>query len=202
MSRIAATVLAAAVPVTLLASAGAASASPAPQQVRAATFITDRPDGGNAGYWADDTMNRTLVITRTGGTTGDWTFKATLTDDGAFTTIKGAQVPNQAAPWTGETIRSAVTGLMTGYANFTFTASKLPSSSLVPRFENDHGNVPADDTSTWYMLAFPAGTTFGGAGIGNWGWTYLTFTRTGLQFWADTAANGYGDLAGDGQITG
>jgi len=147
-------------------------------------------------------MNRTLIITKTGGTTGDWTFKATLTDDGAFTSIKGAQVPNQAAPYTGGTIRSAVTGLMTGYADFTFTASKLPSSSLVPRFENDHGNVPADDTSTWYELAFPAHTTFGGTGIGNWGWTYFAFTPRGLEYWADTASNGYGDLAGDGQITG
>ena len=198
---IAATAIAIAAAIPLMAAASA-SASPAPQQVRAATFITDRPDGGNAGYWADDTMERSLVITRTGGTTGDWTFKATLTDDGAFTTIKGALAPNQAPQYAGETERSAVTGLMTGYADFTFTASKLPSSSLVPRFENDHGNVPADDTSTWYMLAFPAGTSFGGTGIGNWGWTYFAFTPRGLQFWSDAYNNNYGDSAGDGQITG
>ena len=91
---------------------------------------------------------------------------------------------------------------MQGSADFTFTASTLPSSSLVPRTENDHGLVPADSTSLWYELAFPAGTTFGGTGIGNWGWTYFAFTPSGPQFWADTSSNSDGDVAGDGQITG
>lgn len=200
-ARTAAAVLAVAAAIPLV-TAASASASPVPQQVRATTFITDRPDGGNAGYWADDTMIRSLVITRTGGVPGAYTFTARLTDTGAFTTIKGALAPDQGAPYTGQVERSEVTGLMQGYAQFSFTASTLPSSSLVPRSENDHGNVPADSTSTWYELAFHAGTVFGGAGIGDWSWSYLAFTRTGLQVWIDGWNNGYGDVAGDGQITG
>ena len=41
----------------LLASAGAASASPHPVTVHAQTYVTDRPDGGNGSpdpYWADE----------------------------------------------------------------------------------------------------------------------------------------------------
>ena len=116
----------------LLAGAGAASASvhsvPQPQ-VRAVTFVTDRPDGGNGSpdpYWADDTMTRTLVITRTGGTPGAYTYTATLTDEGEFITIKGAQAPNQAPSYAGEVIRSRSAGIIQGYADFSFTASTLP----------------------------------------------------------------------------
>lgn len=211
-SRItAASVAALAASAALVLGAGAANASPrvlpklAPPVVTAVTFVQDRPDGGNGSpdpYWADDTMMRELTITRTGGVAGAYDFTARLTDEGSFTTIKGAQAPNQGAPYTGEVIKSVVSGLINGSADFSFTASTLPSSSLVPRSENDHGNVPSDSTSTWYELAFSHGTTFGGAGIGNWGWTYLALTPRGWQYWADTLGNGYGDLAGDGQITG
>lgn len=212
----------------LTATAGTASASP-PVTVHAHTIVTDRPDGGNGSpdpYWADDSMTRTLSITRTGGTAGAYTFTAKLKDKGTFTTIKGKQTPNQSGPYAGETIKSKVTGKMTGYADFSFTASALPSGGLnagVPLTENDHGNVPADSTSTWYELAFPAGTHFGGAGIGAWSWTYkATVTTVTLQKvclspgwcwtvpavqvshqqWIDAWNNGDGDLPGDGNITG
>jgi hypothetical protein len=203
--KIAAAVLGVAAVAMPMATAAAASASPVPQQTRAVTFVTDRPDGGNGSpdpYWADDTMTRTLVITRTGGTPGDYTFSATLADEGEFITIKGAQAPNQAPSYAGEVIRSRSAGIIQGYADFTFTASTLPDVALVPKAENDHGNVPADSTSTWYELAFSPGTVFGGAGIGNWGWTYFAITPHGLQFWSDAYNNNYGDSAGDGQITG
>ena len=202
----------AAVAVTgLLATAGAASAAPHQVTVRALTFIKDRPDSGNAGDWADDTMTRAITITQTGGSPGAYTFTAKLADDGTFKAIKGAQVPNQAAPYAGDVIKSAVTGSMNGYADFSFTASRLPRTTFnagVPVTENDHGLDPADSTSTWYELAFPAGTVFGGAGIGNWGWTYdaIVVTRAfpflSLEQWIDAWDNNYGDSAGDGQITG
>jgi hypothetical protein len=193
----------------LAAGAGAASAAtpphtlPQPPATRAVTYITDRPDGGNAGYWADDTMTRTLVITETGGSAGDYKFTATLEDQGSFRTIPGALAPDQGGSYAGETERAAVTGEIIGSADFTFTASTLPSSSLVPGYENDHGLTPADDTSAWYELAFPAGTVFGGSGIGTWGWYYVVLTpHDGLQIWSDTSSNADGDAAGDGQITG
>lgn len=213
-----AALIAATAAAALLASAGAASAAPrpapAPSLVLALTHLTDRPDGGNGNpdpYWADDTFTRTLLIIRTGGSAGDYTFTAVIADTGTFTTIKGEQAPNQGPGYAGDVIKSKVTGTMTGYADFTFTASALPAASLVPASENDRGNVPADDTSTWYELAFPADTTFGGDGIGAWSWTYgvtvttavgRVFTSTQHQQWTDALSNGYGDLSGDGQITG
>lgn len=228
----------------LLASAGAASAAPrivplpGPSlvTVHALTNLTDRPDSGNGSpdpYWADDTFTRDLTITQTGGTTGAYTFTATLKDTGSFTAIKGAQTPNQGPGYTGDLIKSAVTGPLEGYADFAFTASALPATTPnagVPVSEDDHGKVPSDSTSTWYELAFPARTTFSGAGIGDWSWRYdatvktVTFKTVWVakrirhrwvlvkeiipvvhdthQEWTDASSNGAGDLAGDGNISG
>ena len=89
-----------------------------------------------------------------------------------FTTDLGAYTPNQGGAYAGEVIHGQVTGPMSGRASFEFTASK-PISNHARNL-----GVPAaafgayGSTSTWYELAFPAGTTFGGLGIGNWGWTY------------------------------
>lgn len=216
------------------------SGPPSLLTVHAQTYLTDRPDSGNGTpdpYWADDTFGRVLTITETGSTgTGPaitYDFTATVKDDGSFTTIKGAQTPNQGPGYAGDLIKSRVTGTLDGYADFAFTASSLPASKPnlgVAVFEADHGLVPADSTSTWYELAFPAGTTFGGAGIGDWSWQYgasvrtVTFRtawvlvrehhrwlwvkesvpviRTAHQQWTDASSNGYGDLAGDGNISG
>ena len=208
------------------ATAGAAHAAPQPVTVHAQTSVTDRPDGGNGGTWADDTMTRSLTITRTGGAPGAYTFKASLTDKGSFTTIKGALTPNQGGSYAGDTIKSKVTGTLKGSADFSFTASSLPASGFnagVPVTENDHGLDPSDSTSTWYELAFPAGTTFGGAGIGAWSWSYnvtvteavtirvcatprlcwsTTVNRPVKQQWTDGWDNNYGDDPTDGNITG
>jgi hypothetical protein len=196
----------------LLAGAGAAAAAPrpgpGPQQVRAQTLVADRPDDGNGSpdpYWADDTFTRSLTITLTGGSAGDWTFTATVADTGTFTTIPREQTPDQGGRYAGEVIKSRVTGIMDGWADYSFTATELPSAAPnagVTAYENDHGNVPSDSTSTWYELAFPAGTTFGGAGIGDWSWSYAAFTWPFFQVWVDAWDNGYGDLAGDGNIEG
>lgn len=225
---------AAAAAAALLIPAAAASAAPPPAPpVHALTIVLDRPDGGNGSpnpYWADDSFGRSLTITLTGGSPGAWTFTAALADLGTFSTIKGAQAPNQGPGYTGDVIKAKVTGAMAGYADFSFTASTLPSAALVPAFENDHGAVPSDSTSTWYELAFPAHTVFGGAGIGDWSWRYdatvktvtyvavwvwervhhhwvrvrvlVPVVHTVHQQWIDAADNGAGDLAGDGQITG
>jgi hypothetical protein len=228
MSRSRLALIALAASAALVASAGAAAASPQPHKVAAVTFVTDRPDSGNGSpdpYWADDTITRTLTITQTGGTAGAYTFTAALTDAGTFTTIKGEQAPNQGGSYAGDVIKSKVTGPMTGYADFSFTASSLPDAGFnagIPLTENDHGAVPSDSTSTWFELAFPAGTTFSG-GIGDWSWTYdatvmvttsekvclapgfcwtIPVVHAVRQQWIDGYNNGYGDLAGDGQITG
>jgi hypothetical protein len=210
----------------LLASAGAASAAPHQPTVHASTTVKDRPDGGNGGTWAGDSMTRGITITLTGGTPGAYTYTAELTDKGAFTTIKGALTPNQGGSYAGDTIKSKVTGRLRGYAEFSFTASSLPSAGPnagVPASENDHGNPPVNSTSAWYKLAFPSGTTFGGAGIGNWSWTYkatvttttsrqvclfrgfcfpLPVVQVSHQQWIDAWNNGDGNLVPDGNVTG
>lgn len=209
----------------LAVTAGAASAAP-PPPVHATTTIKNRPDGGNGGTWAYDNTTRTITITQTGGTPGAYTFTAELTDKGTFTTVKGAETPNQGGSYAGDTIKSKVTGRLRGYADFSFTASTLPSSGAnagVPARENDHGTAAANSTSTWYELAFPAGTTFGGAGIGDWSWTYKATVKTvtsrqvcltrgwcwsipavhvSHQQWIDSSSNGDGNEPGDGNITG
>lgn len=211
-----------------------------PVTYHATTYLADRPDSGNGTpeYWADDYMNRSLAITLAGnnGLTGAaevWDYTATVTDKGYFTAIKGVQTPNQAAPYTGDVIKSDASGPMQGYADFSFTATSLPDSTPnlgVVTYENDHGVPATDSTSTWYELAFPGGTTFGGAGIGDWSWSYhatvktttlkpywswtykhhhwvrvlrwLPVTHYSNQHWVDAYNNNYGDAAGDGNISG
>ena len=227
-ARIAFTILAAAAAVT--ASAGTASATPHQPSVHASTQVTDRPDGGNGGVWADDTFRRDITITLTGGGPGAYTYTATLKDRGSFTTIKGTPTPNQGAPYAGDLIKSKVKGTLRGTADFSFTASSLPNSGPnadVATKEKDHGNAPTpgspQTTSLWYEQAFPAGTTFSGPGIGDWAWTYkatvvtvrhhrVCLTRgwcwrvpvrhVDHQKWVDSSSNGDGNLPADGNIRG
>jgi hypothetical protein len=58
-------------------------------------------------------------------------------------------------------------------------------------------------TSLWYEQAFSAATTFGGTGILNtWSWTYKETSPACHQQWTDSATNGDGQGAADGNITG
>jgi hypothetical protein len=205
-----------------LATAASAATVPAPAVVQlttahsynAVSHLTSRPDGGGNGNWANDDIHRTLTIRLLGSTgTGSSTvyyYNARVQDKGTFETIDGAYTPNQGGPYTGDTENGSVPGTLTGSASYSFTASALPDVALVPA----HVAGPADSASTWYELAFPAGTTFGGAGLGSWGWHYagpwvVTFDSTGKHVlsvhperWADTSANNAGQLAADGNIDG
>lgn len=202
----------------------------------ATTYLADRPDSGDSNYWADDYITRDLTITETGSTTvgavTTYDYTATVTDRGYFTAIKGVDTPNQGAPYTGDLIKSAVSGPMQGYADFSFTATSLPNTAPnlgVVTYENDHGNAPTDSTSTWYELAFPASTT-AGTGIGDWSWSYhatvktvtlrpywewtykhhhwvkvlrwLPVTHYSNQYWVDAWNNGGGDVPSAGNILG
>jgi hypothetical protein len=202
---------------TAASAATAGSAVVQPTAVRSYTAIshlTNRPDSGGNGNWANDDMHRTLTIRLLGSTgTGSSTvyyYSASVKDVGTFKTIDGAYTPNQGAPFTGQVENGSVPGTLRGSASYSFTANALPNVALVPA----HVDGSADSTSTWYELAFPKGTTFGGAGIGNWGWRYngpvvVTLDSTGKHVlsvsherWADTASNDAGQLAADGNIDG
>ena len=164
----------------------------APLTWHATTYLADRPDGGNPNDWADDYFTRVLTITETGstGTAPDviYDYTATVTDKGYFTTIKGVDTPNQAAPYTGDLIKSKISGPMQGYDDFTFTANSLPSSAPnlgVTTYENDGGADPAGEhaTSDWYALAFPSTAVVGSnttppLNNGVWSWSYHATVKT------------------------
>lgn len=171
------------------------------------TALTDRPDSGGNGNWAYDEMTRQLSITET----GPGTYTATVTDVAAsFVAIDGAYTPNQGCSHcAGETIGGSPSGSFSGGASYSFTADSLPTEAKnlgVPASESGAPGDFAETTSGWYEQAFPAGTVFGGAGIGNWGWNYSAtvgqFPFVSVQTWADTSANGDGQLPADGNISG
>lgn len=190
--------------------------------VKAVTRLEERPDSGGNGNWATDRMSRKLTITETGPVTGGYAYTATVEDAGGFRTDRGAYTPNQGAPYTGDKIHGQVSGWMTGKASYSFTASTLPSTKKnagVPGAEDGAPATPEQTTSDWYEQAFPAGTTFGGAGIGDWSWkyagpvcrTYKTVYRHhhwvkiavySQQHWTDSLAGDGGQLKADGNITG
>jgi hypothetical protein len=192
----------------LLAGPASASVPARSATVIAKTSITGRPDSGGNGNWATDAMTRTLTIRHLRGDS----YTAILDDtSGTFVTGRGDFVPNQAAA-PGATFTQRITGTFAGSASFSFTASRSPSGALVPPRATGSGPT---DTSHWYKLAFPAGTTFGGTGILNdWGWSYqtsqgcLTVSRAGFavqhQFWNDFASDNGGQgpgLPAAGHIT-
>lgn len=224
MRRLLAAAVIACVPVLGLLAAQGASASASPGY--AVSHLTARPDSGNNGNWALDNIWRYLSVS--GGTpvaSSDcagspahcYAFTAIISDSGTFATIGGAYTPNQVNA--GQKIRGRVSGDMEGAAAYAFDASAQPDMALVPASVSG----AADDTASWYTLAFPAGTTFdpgtsADADINPWSWsyhadciTYRTVTRhhrrrreirVTREQWVDAATNGDGNLAGDGNITG
>lgn len=183
-----------------------ANAAPAHHYVSitAHTSITHRGDSaGDGTTWANDTMTRTITIKQTGATS----YVATVTDKGTFATVAGASVPNQGGAFAGVKLAHVVSGSLHGSAAFAFTANRQPIARNVPV----HVSGNSYSTSTWYELAFPTGTVFGGPGIGSWGWGYTTNARTvtvegvtvalPAESWVDAAGTG-GQVATDGNITG
>ncbi|HEU5417713.1 MAG TPA: hypothetical protein VFV41_08480 [Streptosporangiaceae bacterium] len=195
-----------------LAVTAPAMAAPQARTVTAFTVMDDHGDTGGAGnFWAIDKIIRKLVIHQTGGSAGAYTFTATVTDSGSFTTIKDALTPNQGEPFTGSQIVAAVQGTMAGGASYEFTASSLPRAGLVPTQEFGRASSGPRTTALWYEQAFPPGTTFGGTGIlPTWSWTYTgpaCTTRvpggvvTTHEQWVNGATDN-GQLPADGNITG
>jgi hypothetical protein len=186
-----------------------AQAQDHPVTVTAVTVMTGRPDSGGNGNWAADDIERQLVIHQQGQPSGGiYTFTAKLSDTGEFVTDPGAFTPNQGGKNAGLKIAEVTDGDLKGGASYSFTASALPQASLVPAALSG----PGPDTSTWYELAFPAGTTFGGTGIEDgWSWTYtapscLSVVKGQIkvvkQKWTDAASTDSGQSASAGNITG
>lgn len=189
----------------VLAAAGGAvalsgTAHAAPTTVTAHTLVTNRPDGGHGGTWAYDDFTRTLTVTvaanQAGAPAGDTLYNATITDHGQFHAIIGVLAPNQVVP--GVKITSSVSGEMDGTYSLTVTAPSTDTlTGTVPASENDNFGAPAVTTTNWPVQAFASATGVSVSG-GAYNWTYTSRCET----WVDSSANGDGNLAGDGNITG
>ena len=191
--------------------AGAASAStslnpwnPEPPGTAVTHIYNNGTVPGFAGPWASSSITRTATVlggapvapSYCGETTGPcYSYTAEVRDQGWFRAIRGALTPNQVVP--GRTIKSAVTGYVSGYAPFSFYATTTPNPSLVPK---TYLNAPY--TSTWPELFFPSGTTFAGITGIPFTFNYSAWTRCGFQHWTDSSYNDYGDVASAGNITG
>jgi hypothetical protein len=101
-----------------------------------------------------------------------------------------------------------VNGSLAGTYTVTFYASSgTPSAALAPMMHDDHGTAasPPFTSTTWGMLFFPAGTSFGAFTGGPYSWTYHAATAgfpPVMQTWIDSSANGDGNAPGDGNVTG
>ena len=198
-----------------IAAASAAHGSVHQYKVTATTHLSARADSGGNGTWALDNFTRVATVTSQGSVppvncgssyTGPcYAYTASLKDSGRFMTINGAFAPNQGAPYTGMLIASRVKGQFKGYGTFTtFFATAKPKAQLVPKYVA--GNPAGDESSNWPTLFFPSGTTLVCVNEATFGYLYTAHVRhhrhAGKQHWADTSANGAGQLPADGNITG
>ncbi len=207
-------IAAAAVTVAAIAAVTASTTTAHAAPLAAVTQVTNQPVNGNGGTWADGSFTRTLTVTAditaadcsalAGYTAAaDTCYTATVTDKGSFAAVAGALTPNQATA--GAKITGAARGTVAGTASYLLYAptTDLPATANVEVTQDDAGTAPAGDhaVADWPAQAFatPASVFVAYANGGNgWSWTY----KTACETWTDSAANGAGNLAGDGNITG
>jgi LPXTG-motif cell wall-anchored protein len=208
---------------TVALTAGPAQAvEPKPEHKTVTTKVTDRPDGGNHGVWATDSITRKVVLTGGPGYVLpdaaakvaqarsaqpdvtictlvekfglSWNYTAKVTDKGTFVTVDGK------SPNAGKDLKAGTKGTVEGSFTATFTAPAHwctfdPKALQGKTVKGDQ----APKTSEWVKSLFTAG--FDGNSINDdWSWTYTTCAE---KWWdaADPASNdGETDAAGD--ITG
>ncbi|GEM_PF-3599015 len=203
---------------------------PATLSVTGTTAITGRDDSGNGtgncpasssnDCWATDTFTRVMTVTRNGAVpashcgsaaTQCWLYTATMVDSGTFTTVSGAQTPNQQCTepnntsCSGLTINGQLTGSFSGGGKMEFYAdAATPVTAGVPATVTGDGPV---STSQWYTLFFPKGTNFGLTDASQAPWTTWSWSYTApstCETWLDSMADGAGNgsYAADGNIAG
>lgn len=187
--------------VAALAGAGLAIAAlPASAAVHSVSPIIkfsghgDSGTGGN--YWAKDEGQATITVTRT----GPGAYKAHLVLEGSFKTIPGQLAPNQSFAGSRVTASRVVgaSATIAGTADYSFTADRAPSGRTVT-LTGDNPRL-----GTWEETVFPAGTTFGGAGITDYSLVYRLKCpmRTATQTWTENYPGSDGGQLRDGNITG
>lgn len=168
--------------------------------VRAVTNLTKRPDSGNGGDWALDTISRRATTTRQAAVPASncgptavrcWFYTGTVTDTGTFTTDAGANSPNAGVPITG-----VVKGTIKGVDHFEFySTNHSPDPGLVPHTVTGSN----DSTSNWMTLFFPPTATVTAANQLGWKWTY--HAPSSCETWVDAASGETGDITGTSACT-
>ncbi|MDX6295084.1 MAG: hypothetical protein QOH50_4159 [Kribbellaceae bacterium] len=167
--------------------------------VTALTSLTNRPDSGNNGDWAKDTLTRTVAITKQSAVpasncgptaTTCWFYTGSLIDSGTFTTIDSAKSPGSKP---AAAINGSVQGSVSGGTKLEFYASsETPNPSLV-QGTVDGGAYP---TSTWAKQFFPANVTVTDAKLLDWSWTYTATAPKTCEKWVNALAGNTGDITG------
>lgn len=178
---------------------------PCSDQSRTVTVhLASRPDSGNHGDWATDTITRVVTVKHDAaqadlvqGDTHSWHYTATVADTGTFVTVPGAAN----SPNAGASVVHA-TGTVKGLFHATFVADACWYGWIGGQWDGKTltgaAGTPANPaTSAFVPALWKHGIKSGNAIDNDWTWTYATCS----QAWTDDYKNdGHG--AKDGDITG
>jgi hypothetical protein len=170
------------------------------------TSLTNRPDSGGNGNWANDHLTRTFAYNLVSTSGGVFSYTGVLCDSGTYTTIPGAFAPNQGPGFTGLRITGDVTATVSdGFATFEFSSTTAANPALMPASQDGSGF----STSNWPAQLFTADAAT--VNLDNdWTWTYTDPAHKACptcgeflrQNWVDSAADGGGQDPGSGEIYG
>lgn len=193
--------------------ASAATAAPAKSTWSKTIQIShDQDSSAQGGNWAVDKFARKISLHLVGaapvsscpaGSQQCWKWSYKITDSGTFTTIATAM-----APRTG-TEDQALTGSFNGGTQDAvfFSNRDAANPGLAPAQISSGIGTGFKTSSNMPELFFPrTGTTYSLSTLGDWGWRYQLGFDVNAQCpnfayrWVDSAANGGGSKAADGNI--
>lgn len=216
-------------PLTVAAPASAAllpHVPPPPPCRTATTHLVARPDSGNHGTWALDTITRTVRICQTSlvvqagvqAPPVDVTaavqvpvlahYHATVQDVGSFVTVAGHSPNRGLALCTGcrGRLEGGFTADFTAQAGFALYGAVFAGGTF-------HGTAPAA-TADWLVKLWGGADIHVDANLVGWSWTYWTCSphkpagtaavhaAAGGRLWVDAEATADGTSSAAGDITG
>ena len=213
MKRIKAAIFMVAVAVGIVGAPSVAAAEPTASPEDCKTIVLnlkDRPDSGNHGTWALDTITRTIkvchVVEQTALKTevviNTWKYAATVTDVGTFVTVAGAHN----SPNNGHAVVGGVNGAMAGgfHAHFTAPHDWIAWDGDAWNGKTLTGATGAGNPTTSETVKKLWKDGFNGSSIDNdWAWVYQTCVKVlakkgFVEFWIDNhKTDGEGKQDGD-----
>jgi hypothetical protein len=187
----------------------------APAAHYGSSTLSNRPDSGGGGNWANDHMTRLSMVIFQGGVSGANQYQGSVSDTGSFHALAGEKTPNQGVN-AGSTLGDSISGSLYGYTGFSFTTNQWVSSSPGSSYS---GSNPTG-TAMWPALFFQgtktalAGSGRDGSGTASdslidnsgamqWAWSYTSNKDNcgNVESWVDAQYNGGGQDSGAGNIT-